>query len=133
MLGLKPQLPALLLAIAFSVFPYFCLAEFPCSSLSTASGSALTLATAGIMQKFTITARTSQGLNGASDSLEPFAFSAHIGSGSQHSIIIHRSELNHVDQNVVSGSIQAFVAGTDSLSLKLVRCKLPTNSPSKKS
>ena len=133
MLGLKPQLPPLLLAFAFSLFPCFCLADFPCSSLSTASGSALTLATAGIMQKFTITARTSQGLFGSSDLFEepssPFAFSAHLGSGSQHSIMIKRSELNNLHQHLFSGSIQAFVAGTESLSLKLVRCKLPPNCP----
>jgi hypothetical protein len=134
MLGLKPQLLALLLAVAFSLFPCVCVADFPCSSLSTASGSALTLATAGIMQTFTITARTSQGLIGASDPLtepaSPFAFSAHLASGSQHSIVIQRAELNNIRKHLFSGSIQAFVGGTESLSLKLVKCKLPSNHPS---
>jgi hypothetical protein len=133
MLGLKPQLLELLLVTLFSLFPCFCWTDLPCSSLSTASGSALTLATAGIMQTFTITARTSQGLFGASDILaeaSPFAFSAHIGSRSQHSIVIQRSGLNHPHHYLFSGSIQAFVGGTESLSLKLVTCKLPLNQPS---
>ena len=106
-----------------------CIADFPCSSLCTASGSGLTLATAGTLQKFTITARTDRDFSQDSRDLAVvpapnfFSFVAHLGGSPQQSMVTQTASM-HPHRRIFVGSLQPTVVGTEYLSLKLVKCKI---------
>jgi hypothetical protein len=87
-----------------------------CASMSSASGTSLTLATAGVAQSFTITARDATGIPVASDGGATFA----VRLGDQ----MARSSVQHVaGTGTYVGSYDATTSGIDKLSLMLAECE----------
>ena len=126
-----------MLMFSLSLIFHECLTDFPCASLSTASGTGLTLATAGETQKFIITARTDLDfMEGDTavmiDPFIPYSFAVHLGSSLQQSIIMQTViwDQNRDTRHFVAAYLPN-TAGTESLSVKLVKCEdIPAKSNS---
>ncbi len=86
-----------------------------CASMTSVSGSSLTLATAGVAQTFTITARDDAGI--------PVVFDAGATFAARLGVQAARASVQHTPGAATyAGSYDAAASGSDSLSLMLVKC-----------
>ena len=104
-----------------------CCAGTPCSSLCTASGNGLTLSTAGVSSRFTVTARDSSGYPlrlSIPDAPLPFSFVASVGASPQSAVVLQPvTTETEVLQGRFTGSYRASLSGRDTLRINMVTCE----------
>lgn len=87
-----------------------------CASMSSASGSSLTLATAGVAQSFTITARDDSGIPVTFDAGATFVM--RLGDQLARASVLHTPRAA-----AYVGSYDVSASGVDRMSLLLAKCK----------